>query len=470
MQTLYLPLNPKCSNFKGEKTFETFVVKKIKMKNLYINNRFFFSLIGVGILYVFAFFFPGLMMVAHIVLLLVFLATMVDYLLLFREKDGVLAQRILPEKLSNGDENPVKVDIKNNYSFKINTKIIDEIPFQFQKRDFLIQKQIAPGKNTLFQYILEPKERGEYSFGALNIFVSSPLGFISKRFTFQKDAMLPAYPSFVHLTKYELMALQNEFLLGGIKRIRKLGHTMEFEQIKEYVPGDDVRTINWKATSKTNRLMVNQFQDEKSQRIFMLIDKGRTMKMPFKGLSLLDYSINASMALSHIILKKGDRAGMMTFSKKTENKVAADNKSGQLRRISEALYNIKTDFYESDFNRLYQDVKYSVNQRSLVLLFTNFETLDALNRQMKYLRGIAKNHLLVVVFFKNSELQNLLHKNPESIQEIYDEVIAEKFEFEKKLIIQELRKYGIYSVYTLPENLNVDVINKYLEIKARGIL
>ena len=410
------------------------------------------------------------MVVGHIVLLLVFLAVMVDYLLLFREKDGILAQRILPEKLSNGDENPVKVDIKNKYSFKIYTKVIDEIPFQFQKRDFLIEKEIEAGKNTFFQYILEPKERGEYSFGALNIFASSPLGFVSRRFMFQKDAMLPAYPSFIHLRKYELMALQNEFLLGGIKRIRKLGHTMEFEQIKEYVPGDDVRTINWKATSKTNRLMVNQFQDEKSQRIFMLIDKGRTMKMPFKGLSLLDYSINASMALSHIILKKGDRAGMMTFSKKAENKVAADNKSGQLRKISESLYNIRTDFFESDFNRLYQDIKYSVNQRSLVLLFTNFETLDALNRQMKYLRGIAKNHLLVVVFFKNSELQTLLHKNPESIQEIYDEVIAEKFEFEKKLIIQELRKYGIYSVYTLPENLNVEVINKYLEIKARGIL
>jgi len=440
------------------------------MKNLYINTRFFFTLIGVGVLYVLAFFFPFFMMFAHILLLLVFLAAMVDYLLLFREKEAVLAQRILPEKLSNGDENPVKVDIKNNYSFKIHIRIIDEIPFQFQKRDFLIEKQIESGKNTLFQYILEPKERGEYNFGALNIFASSPLGFISKRFTFQKDAMLPAYPSFVHLRKYELMALQNEFLLGGIKKIRKLGHTMEFEQIKEYVPGDDVRTINWKATSKSNRLMVNQFQDEKAQRIFMLIDKGRTMKMPFNGLSLLDYSINATMALSHIILKKGDRAGMMTFSKKTENKVAADNKSGQLRKISESLYNIKTDFFESDFNRLYQDVKYSVNQRSLILLFTNFETLDGLNRQLKYLRGIAKNHLLVVIFFKNSELQALLHKNPENMQEIYDEIIAEKFEFEKKLIIQELRKYGIYSVYTLPENLNVDVINKYLEIKARGIL
>ncbi|WP_029297670.1 DUF58 domain-containing protein [Chryseobacterium hispalense] len=440
------------------------------MKNLYINTRFFYILIGVGILYVLAFFFPFLMWMAHIALILCFLAVMVDYLFVFNRKKGISAQRILPEKLSNGDENPVKIDIKNNYDFKINVKVIDEIPFQFQKRDFLIEKQIASGRNTFFQYILEPKERGEYNFGSLNVYVSSRLGFVSKRFNFQKDANLPSYPSFIHLRKYELMAIQSEFLLGGIKKIRKLGHTMEFEQIKEYVPGDDIRTINWKATSKTNRLMVNQFQDEKSQRIFMLIDTGRTMKMPFKGLSLLDYSINATMALSHIILKKGDRAGMMTFSKKTENKIAAENKSGQLRKISEALYNIKTDFFESDFNRLYQDIKYSLNQRSLILLFTNFETLDGLNRQLKYLRGIAKNHLLVVVFFKNSELQTLIHKNPESMQEIYDEIIAEKFEFEKKLIIQELRKYGIYTVYTLPENLNIDVINKYLEIKARGIL
>ncbi|WP_370897324.1 DUF58 domain-containing protein [Chryseobacterium gossypii] len=440
------------------------------MKNLYINNRFFFALAVVGILYVLAFFFPFVMIVAHIVLLSCFLTAMVDYLLLFNQTNGVMAQRILPEKLSNGDENPVKIDIKNNYSFKIDVRIIDEIPFQFQKRDFLIQKHIESGKNSYFQYILEPKERGEYNFGSLNIYASSLVGFVSRRYNFQKGALLPSYPSFIHLRKYELMALQSEFLLGGIRKVRKLGHTMEFEQIKDYVPGDDVRTINWKATSKTSRLMVNQFQDEKSQRIFMLIDTGRTMKMPFKGLSLLDYSINATMALSHIILKKGDRAGMMTFSKKTENKVAAENKSGQLRKISEALYNIKTDFFESDFNRLYQDVKYSLNQRSLILLFTNFETLDGLNRQLKYLRGIAKSHLLVVVFFKNAELQTLIHKNPENMQEIYDEIIAEKFEFEKKLIIQELRKYGIYTVYTLPENLNIDVINKYLEIKARGIL
>lgn len=439
-------------------------------KHLYLNNSVFYGATIVAIAYILAFFFPILMSFASILLLVLALFTFVDVLLLFLTKVPLKAQRILPEKLSNGDENFVKIDVRNLYDFNIKTKIIDEIPFQFQKRDFLIEKKIESKKNTFFQYHLLPKERGKYSFGSLNVFASSPLGLVSRKFIFQKDEQLPCYPSFIHLRKYELMALNNEFLMGGIKKIRRLGHTMEFEQIKEYIPGDDVRTINWKATSKRNQLMVNQFQDEKSQRIYMIIDKGRTMQMPFNGLSLLDYSINSAMALSHIILKKFDKAGMMTFSKKTENKIAAENKNGQLKKIAEALYNINTNFYESDFSRLYQDVKFSINQRSLILLFTNFETLDAVNRQMKYLRGIAKNHLLVVVFFKNAEMTQLVGKNPDNMQEVYDEIIAEKFEMEKKLIIQELRKHGIYSIYTLPENLNIEVINKYLEIKARGIL
>jgi len=439
-------------------------------KRFYINHRFFHVLAGVGLCYFLAFFFPKLTWFAHALLCLLVVLFIVDSMLLFNQKDAIYSQRIFPEKLSNGDENSVKIDIKNNYPFRVDLKIIDEIPFQFQKRDFLIKKTILPQDSSFFEYILIPKERGEYVFGGLNIYAKSPIGLVSRKFVFQKEASLPSYPSFVHLRKYELMALQNEFLLGGIKKIRKLGHTMEFEQIRDYVQGDDIRSINWKATSKANKLMVNQYQDERSQRIYMLIDKGRTMQMPFKGLSLLDYSINAVMALSHIILKKSDRAGMMTFSQKTENKVQAEQKSGQLKKISEALYNIKTNFYESDFSRLYQDVKTTISQRSLVLLFTNFETLDAVNRQMKYLRGIARNHLLVVIFFKNSELNDLMNKKPENIQEVYDEIIAEKLEFEKKLIIQELRKYGIFTVYTLPENLNIEVINKYLEIKARGIL
>jgi uncharacterized protein (DUF58 family) len=396
--------------------------------------------------------------------------TIIDILMLFIAKSPIEAVRETPEKLSNGDENEIIIRIKNKYTFPIYTRIIDEIPFQFQVRNFNVFRRISAQSKDNYKYFLRPTERGEYFFGSLNIFASTPLRLVSKRFCFANNQLVPTYPSYVQLRKYDLMAFSNSLSQYGLKKIRRIGHTMEFEQIKEYVQGDDIRTINWKATAKRDQLMVNQFQDEKSQNVYMIIDKGRVMKMPFNGLSLLDYAINATLVLSNVILKKHDKAGTLAFSKKVENRVVAEKRQSQMQLILENLYNIKTDFFESDFSRLYVDIKNKINQRSLLILYTNFETLDGLHRQLPYLKGIAKNHLLVIVFFNNTELNELIDKKANNVQEVYDKVIAEKFAFEKRLIVNELRKYGIYSVLTQPENLTLDVINKYLEVKARGIL
>jgi uncharacterized protein (DUF58 family) len=440
------------------------------IKKIYINNFFFYVLLGITGLFVCAFIFPALYNAVWYIVLILSTFLLLDILILFFAKNGIEANRTTPEKLSNGDENSIHIRIKNYYTFPVSVKIIDEIPFQFQVRNFEIKRQLKASSQDEISYELRPTERGEYSFGNLNIYVSSPLRMISRRFTFDKDQMVPTYPSYIQLRKYDLIAFSNTLFQYGIKKIRRIGHTMEFEQIKEYVPGDDIRTLNWKATAKKNSLMVNQFQDEKSQSVYMVIDKGRVMKMPFNGLSLLDYAINATLVLSNVILKKQDKAGMFAFSKKVENRVFAEKRASQMQKILENLYNIKTDFFESDYSRLYVDIKKNINQRSLIILYTNFETMEGLHRQLPYLKGIAKNHLLVVVFFNNTELNEIIIKKTETIQEVYDKVIAEKFAFEKRLIVNELKKYGIYSVLTQPENLTLDTINKYLEIKARGIL
>jgi len=385
-------------------------------------------------------------------------------------KQGVKAKRVLPEKFSNGDQNPIEIHLKNYYTFLIQTKIIDEIPNQFQKRDFLLEQAIKGSSNKSFKYELRPTERGEYWFGNLIVYVQSPLQLISRRFNFEaKENMIATYPSFMQLKKFDLMALayRNEY---GIKKIRKIGQTMEFEQIKEYVLGDDIRNINWKATAKKNQLMINQYQDEKSQPIYSIIDKGRVMKMPFNGLSLLDYAINATLVMSNVTIKKHDKAGMFCFSKKIENRVVAERRSNQMNLILETLYNVKTDFKESDFSRLYTDLKHNIKQRSLLFLYTNFETLDGLDRQLAYLQGIAKNHVLVVIFFINTELEELVNNPSENIQDIYQKTIAEKFMYEKRLIVKELKRRGVYSILTKPGNLTVNVINKYLEFKAKGII
>ena len=393
-----------------------------------------------------------------------------DLLMLWSRRKGIFARRDMMEKLSNGDLNDVRVQLENKYPFPVFLEIIDELPIQFQARDLSFKATLLPFRAKLLTYRVRPVKRGEYVFGAVNVFVSSILGLLQRRYKFDNDQMVPVYPSFIQMRRYELLAISNRLTEVGIKKIRKVGQNMEFDVIKDYVAGDDPRTVNWKATARRGRLMVNTYQDEKSQQVYALIDMGRVMKMPFEEMTLLDYSINASLVISNIAMLKYDKAGVITFSHKVHNTLAAERKGLQMFKIMELLYGAKTGYAESDYGKLYANVKQKITQRSLLLLFTNFETLSSMQRQLHYFRRLAKDHLLVVIFFENTELRAFLNKKPETMQEIYYQTIAEKFAYEKKLIVKELEKYAIHAVYTSPQNLTVDTINKYLEIKARGLI
>ncbi|REE24565.1 uncharacterized protein (DUF58 family) [Winogradskyella pacifica] len=440
------------------------------LKSLYIHSQLYIYIAMASVCFLLSFWLPVLYAVAWIVTIIIAVLLLIDLFLLYQPKNAINARRILPDKFSNSDNNPVPITITNKYGFKTYIDVIDELPVQFQKRDFLYQTSLNPNQNYDFQYLVRPVDRGEYYFGHLNIFVSSVLKIIKRKYKFQNQQMVMVYPSIIQMQKYDFLAISNSLTEFGLKKIRRIGNTSEFEQIKDYIPGDDFRTVNWKATAKRGQLMVNQYQDEKSQPIYSIIDTGRIMKMPFNGLKLLDYAINSTLAFSNVALKKHDKVGMISFSKKIESFLPAIQKITYLNRILENLYNIDTQFNDSDFGLLYAQLKRKVTHRSLLLLYTNFEHISALKRQMPYLQAISKKHMLVVVLFENTELDTILNENAEDLQSIYHKTIAEKFAFEKRLMVKELQKHGIQSILTAPENLTINTINKYLEIKARGLL
>ncbi len=383
---------------------------------------------------------------------------------------SIIGKRIAADKFSNSDENDIQISITNRSRLSLHLEIIDEIPVQFQKRDFKLDLFIKPKEERIHNYQLVPKTRGEYVFGNLNVYASTKLALVKKRYQFANEQLVKVYPSFVQMKKYDFLAQSNKLSEYGFKKIRKIGHTLEFEQVKEYVVGDDVRTINWKATAKHRELMVNQYQDEKSQPIYNLIDKGRVMKMPFEGLSLLDYAINATLAFSNVALKKNDKVGMMDFSNEIGKVIPAQQKKTHLNVISERLYNIETDFLVSDFSKLYTYVKRKINQRALLMLYTNFEHIAAMRRELPYLRAIAKKHMLVVIFFENTELEKLEHVESNQLRDVYEKTIAGSFAYDKRLMVDELKNNGIQAILTKPKDLSINTINKYLEIKAKGIL
>ncbi|WP_423819564.1 DUF58 domain-containing protein [Salinimicrobium sp. TIG7-5_MAKvit] len=438
-------------------------------KSLYLHQRFFVIVFTLAAGFLFSYWIPWLYPVLWILAILFLLIAMADIVVLFKSS-GITAERILPDKFSNSDENAVEVLLWNLYSFKTQVEVIDEIPVQFQKRDFSYLTKLPSGISTSFNYSLRPVERGEYFFGSLNVFASTPLKLVKRRKKFGKEQMVKVYPSFIQMKKYDFLAIDRKISQPGLKKIRKIGHTMEFEQIKDYVAGDDVRSINWKATAKQGGLMVNQYQDERSQPVYSVIDTGRTMKMPFNHLKLLDYAINSALAFSNIALKKKDKAGLITFSSKMEKILPASSKKAHLNLLLESLYKVNTQYRDSDFGLLYTHLNRRLAQRSLLLLYTNFEHLSALHRQMPYLLALSKKHLLVVIFFENTELENFISSNAEKVPDIFNQTIAEQFSYDKRLMAKELQKHGIQTILTRPEDLTVNTINQYLEIKKRGIL
>ena len=438
--------------------------------SLFLTSRAFLVGWALVLLFLFAQAFPVLLGVAQAAFTIALFALLGDLFALYRIRQGISGQRSTLEKWSNGDENPVTITIRNHYPIDVSLRVLDELPEQFQKRDFAFQGSVAAGSAVQYPYAVRPLERGVYRYGAINVFASTRLGLVERRYALENAKEVAVYPSYLHLRRYELMAISDRLVMAGQKKVRRVAQQVEFDRIKDYVPGDDRRSVNQKATARRGRLMVNQYQDEKAQQVYALIDAGRTMKMPFNGLSLLDYAINAALVICDVAVRKGDRAGLMVFSKGVQAQLPAGRERGHMNKVLEKLYALRTDHAETDMDALYVAVKRNIPQRSLLLLFTNFETKNGLDRQLSRIQALAATHLVVVIFFLNTELEEDLRNTANDTAEVYVRTITERYLHEKRQVAKELERRGIASILTRPQDLSVNVINKYLEIKSRGLL
>lgn len=436
---------------------------------MFLTRRFYLVAILTILLICSGYLWAPLFSAGKLVLFLFVVILLADGIMLYYRRN-IRATRHCADRFSNGDDNPVRIRLENSYPFKVDLDVIDEIPVVFQERNISFKLSLEAGQSKVLEYKLRPTKRGVYNFGLIRVFTTTVIGLISRRYTCDKAAVIKVYPSYLMLHRYELMAMSDNLTELGIKKIRRIGHHTEFEQIKEYVKGDDYRTINWKASARRHTLMVNVYQDEKSQQIYNLIDKGRMMQQAFRGMTLLDYAINASLVLSYVAIRREDKAGLATFNENFDTFVPASRQAGHMQVILENLYRQSTSFGETDFSSLCIHLSKHINKRSFLIVYTNFDSMGGMNRQLPYLQQLARQHRLLVVFFEDAELKELIAQKPLTTEDYYRQVIAEKFAFEKRLIVSTLKQHGIYSLLTTPENLSIDVINKYLEMKSRQLL
>lgn len=433
-------------------------------------RRFYFLQIALIVLFVLGYYFPVIFSVAQLLFIVAMIMLATDLWLLFGLKGHMQVERMAQDRLSNGDVNTITLNVQSLYRIPVILSLLDELPDQLQIRDFQLDLEMKPGSARTLTYEVVPKVRGEYHFGVTNALISTVIGLVQKREKASNEMTIRVYPSFIHINQLELAAISQQLQVHGQKRVQKVGNSQEFDSIRSYVLGDDPRHINWKATARKNTLQVNHFTDEKSQGVYCLLDKSRSMQMPFEGMTLLDYAINATLVLSHVALRKGDRAGLISFEGESSSFVKANRQANQIHKLMEALYHEETSFSEVDYTSLYTFCHKNINQRSLFLVFTNFESKHSLERQLPYLRMLNRQHLLLVIFFRNTEVDLVMEEESGSIEGIYQKAIAAQMIREKELIHEKLHQAGILSLYTTPQNLSVDVLNRYIQIKNRRVL
>jgi uncharacterized protein (DUF58 family) len=441
--------------------------EKLPGFNVFFTRRFYIVGGSIVIFFIASWLLSINLEIAKILCVSFLLLSLGEMVLLFTNRRGIQGVRLLPERFSNGDNNIILLKLRSFFPFHVTLQIIEELPEQFEIRNNTFDANITPYGSFELSYFIKPLERGNYKFGFSQLFITTRLGLVWRRVATASHSDVKVYPSFVQMRKYALIAQSAQQAETGNRQLRKIGHSLEFEQIKEYVTGDDIRSLNWKATARKGALMVNHFVDERSQQVYVLLDKGRLMKMPFKGLTLLDYAINSTLVLCNVCLHRQDRFGLISFSHKPGSVLMAQRNPVQLNHVLESLYKQETDFLESDFEKLYLQVRTYIKHRSLLVLFTQFESMGGMKRQLPYLKQMSKHHLLMVVFFENTELAELATEQVNDMQGIYTKTIAEKYVFEKKMIVKELQQHGILAVLTSPEKLTIQAVNKYLELKSK---
>ncbi|MFN5910103.1 MAG: DUF58 domain-containing protein [Bacteroidota bacterium] len=436
----------------------------------YLTRLFFFLFSGLVVLFAASFAIPTLFSVASVGVIVLVAISVLDWLLIFSGREPLSVERKLSDRMNLGDVNHIKITVKNTQPQPINFTMYEGYPVEMQEREKSFHGFLLPGSDIQFAYDFIPKTRGKYAFGAVFFEIASVFGLVSRRFVVKLDREVAVYPSVLQMKKFELLVFQQQRTSQGIKRIRRIGNNSEFEQIKAYVQGDEPKTINWKATSRRFDLMVNQYQEEKSQHIFCIIDKSRNMQVTFDDMTVLDHSINSTLVFSNIALRNGDKTGLITFSDKLGTCLPANRNYGQLKRILEELYDQRTAFQEPNYELLFQTIRRTVSTRSLLVLFTNFQTEFAMRRALPMLRKINQHHLLVVVFFENTELQEYAFQPLRNTSDVYLSAVAERMITLKSKMAHELKQNGIQTILTSPAELSIQTINKYLELKAKGAI
>lgn len=367
-------------------------------------------------------------------------------------------------------DNPVDLVVTNRSRRDLHVRLRDTPPPPFRTSCLFSAGAAPAAAKTTFRYTTRPTSRGRYRFGVAVLRWRTPLGLLWRQRTYPLAGDIAVYPNLIEVQKYDLLARRGQLAEMGLRRARQLGRGGEFESMRDYVPNDDFRRINWKATARRHRPITTLYETERSQRLVVALDLGRLMLTRVGDLSRLDYAVNAAVLLSHVALARGDRVGLLAFGERVASYARPARGRRQFYQILEQLAAVRAAPLEADYAAAFTHLRSDLQGRSLVVLFTDLSDPTSARLVARRLAALARRHLPVCVTLRDSALADRARALPESGFQVYEKVVAGQLLEERAAILDALRRHGVLTVDVPADSLTLATINRYLELKDRALL
>lgn len=394
-----------------------------------------------------------------------------DYLLARRRGFvPVRAERRVAEHLSLGAANPVSIVVRSEAAADLRIVVKDEPPTEMAHDAAPVAFTLGPATQGVIRYHVTPTAKGDYWFGDIRLRVRSPLGLLVSQGQASARQQVRVFPDLTALRRYELLARRGRLQEAGIRAARYRGRGTEFESLRAYLPDDDSRHINWKATARRRQLVTAQFQAERSQNVMLVLDAGRMMAGRLGRMTKLDYAINAALMAAYVTTAMGDRVGLLAFAQGIRAYLAPGRGKSQVFRLLQSLYRLEPELVEPDYDAAFRHLALHQRRRSLVIVFTDLVDRDSSDALLRQIGSLHPHHLVLCVTLADAEVLALAHAMPTEVGQVYRKAVAAHVVADREAALSYLRQRGVHVVDAPADRLTTETINRYLELKARSLV
>ena len=382
----------------------------------------------------------------------------------------VEVKREIFDPLSLGVRNPVALHLRNRSWLPQDWIVLDDLSDDLRPRGNRQQVRVGRYETATMRYWVRPRRRGQIELGDVWIRGTGPLRLARWQRQVKLGGQVRVYPNLAELRRYDYLARARRLEEVGYRTLRRRGPGREFESLREYVPDDDYRDIDWKATARRGRPITRQYEVERSQTLMLLIDCGRMMAAETQGLSKLDHAINAALMMAHVATVMDDAVGWIAFADRIL-RIATPRKSrDQVARLADELYELDVHLVEPDYVTAFAALKSRVRKRSLVVVFTDIVDLEASDRVVSYAASLYPQHLPLVAAIRDVEIEEAARRQPADEGEAFTAAVAARLLERRAIALASLRRRGALVIDVRPQELTPRTVSEYLQIKSSGRL